>query len=121
MQTIASNNILICKVIESKDTTGDGLHQETEFSKLYLGKKFTLNKDSGEMNGGVSNHNASGKPQILDHGNTQQNFKAITVYEPYVTIDLIQISHSKNKNNQSSFLFVSGTKTMSGLCSKLNE
>lgn len=121
MQTFASSNILVCKIIESKGTTDNGLHQETGFSKLYINKAFTLNKESGEMNGGLSNHNSFGKPQILDHGNSEQNYKAITVYEPYVKVDLIQVSFAKNKNNQYSFLFVSGTQTFSGLCSKLNE
>lgn len=99
---IAFTKPLSCEVLDSK-SLGNGTLQSTDFSNLYIGNKFILDKKTGKMLGDLQNHNSNGEPTVLDYGSDKQNYKAITVYKPYTQVELIQVTYDKNKKISTHF------------------
>ena len=91
---------------------------ETGFSKLYLGKEFIVGKGTGRIKGGLSQDNADGQPKVLDYGPSQHPFKALALYKRNTSIDYLCVEEF-NENSEKPFIFISGSSTFSGICTRL--
>ena len=104
-----------CTVKQTAGLRDNGEMSETNFSKLYLGKEFVVDKRTGLMNGGLSNHNAYGQPKVIDYGSSQQSFKVITIFNPMTAVDYLYVEEFK-ANSEKPFIFITCQDIFSGIC-----
>lgn len=107
-----------CRIYFSSDLQDDGVMRPSDFSKFYVGKEFIVDKETGRISGRISNHNASGQPQVLDYGSNEQAFKALTIYRPRISIDSIYIKEFQD-SGEKPFLLMKGSTVYSGICMPL--
>ena len=88
----------------------------TELTKVYVGEEFVVDRETGRMIGLVTNHNASGKPTVLDLGGGDQAYKVLTIYKPKVFVDLLLVQDFVDGTTKP-FLFISGPQVITGTCS----
>jgi len=113
----------IAQAIDAYKCTIDytaGLHDSgeiapTSFSKLLQSKEFVVDKGTGRITGGVSNHSASGQPQVLDYGSDVQSFKVLTIFKPNTTVSYLYIKEFSD-NQEKPFIFISASNVFSGKC-----
>ena len=104
-----------CTIDYTATLQDNGDIQESDFTKLWLGKEFVVDKGTGRIKGGLSNDNAFGKPQIIDYGSKEQAFKVLTIFKPSTTINYLYIEEF-NENQEKPFMFIDGTNIFSGKC-----
>jgi hypothetical protein len=113
----ASSSAYKChiKSLKSLNDSGelvDFLHDEAfEFMK----KEFVVDRDTGRMSGATTNHGPYGQPRVIDKGSGEQAYKALTIVEPFTTVDFLYVQEFA-KGTKKPFFFVTGTKRYSGLC-----
>lgn len=100
-----------CIVSDAKRVADDGTFSEWTYS---IGKDFVLDRQTGRMSGTHTNHNAYGQPKVIDYGSEDQAYKAVTIYEPFTTLDYILVNEFSGPTKP--FIFLSGSITYSGLC-----
>ena len=104
-----------CVVKSSRSPDKAGQLVEDSVTKLFLGKTFTVDRETGRMLGTPSNHNAYGRPQVLDPGSSEQAYKVLTIFRPNVNVDFLRVEeHAEQKRKP--FLFVTGSMVMTGTC-----
>jgi len=107
-----------CKVLDAVTLDGDGKLGKDGFGYLYVDLKteFVVDRSTGKMlNKTISNHNMNGTPKVLDRGSKDQAFKVITIYEPFVQVDYLNIN-TYAETRKKPFYFLSGTSFISGTC-----
>jgi hypothetical protein len=104
-----------CNVTHTAGLTDTGGLAETNYSKLRLGNEFVVDRDTGRINGGLSNNNAFGQPKVLDYGSHEQAFKVVTIYKPMTTLAYLYIEEF-NENREKPFMFIDGQNIFSGVC-----
>lgn len=104
-----------CTVTDAKGLSDNGLLEPDEFSQMFPGKEFVLDKGTGRITGGLSNHNGNGQPEVLDYGSTEQAFKAITIFRPFVTVEYLYIEEF-NRSNLKPFMLIDGAHIFTGIC-----
>ncbi len=79
----ASYSDLRCKVAGAISISADGMLRRTDrLSDAYLGKRFSVDRQSGLMVGEIANSNAYVGPEVIDPGSDEDSFSVITVYAP---------------------------------------
>lgn len=104
-----------CVVTTAYVLTNKGKLETTGLVKAYLGAEFVVDRETGRMIGIVSNHNAYGKPTVLDAGGGDQAYKVITIYRPKVFVDFLLV-HDFVDGVTKPFFFISGPQVLSGTC-----
>jgi len=104
-----------CLVTHAASLSESGEMASSDFTNLYIGKEFTLDKGTGRIQGDLSNSNAHGQPIVLDYGSSEQAFKAITIFQPFTSITYLYIEEFV-EGIKKPFLILDGAKTYSGLC-----
>jgi len=66
-----------CKIERLSFASGDSGNSYETYKELYLGKEFTVNRESGVMVGGLKNSYVT-RPQVIDFGSTENSYKAVT-------------------------------------------
>ena len=62
------------------------------------------------------NHNDFAQPTVLDPGSSEQFFRVITVYQPYTSVDYLQIEEFAD-DEEKPFLFLDSPNTVvTGSC-----
>jgi hypothetical protein len=107
-----------CSIKTSAFVTGDGKLSVNSFTKIFLGRKFVVDVGTGRMIGDVTNHNAFGDPVLINRGDEKNGFKAVTVYKPNPTIDVINVE-TFVAGSLKPFFFTSDTHVMTGLCAAI--
>ena len=101
-----------CVVKESKTLADNGLLENWAFG---LDAEFVVDKDTGRMNGGLTNHGVFGKPNVIDPGSNQQAFKVLTIYSGFPTVDYLYIELFA-EGWPKPFIYRSGSNIYSGTC-----
>ena len=104
-----------CKILMAHGLSDDGRMIETNFSNLYVGREFVVDRGTGRITGKISNHNAYGEPKVLDRGSKAQAYKVITIYKPMTTIAYLYIKEFAD-GSEKPFMFVDGSNIISGIC-----
>lgn len=111
-----SGNDYWCSVLDVKKLGNDGLITDESVYRVTIGMHFSVNRSTGEISGKpISNTNAFGYPEVLDNGSSEQAFKVITVYKPYVYVSYLQINEYED-GSQKPFVFYDQTTMYTGLC-----
>jgi hypothetical protein len=107
-----------CTIKTSALVTDDGKLSVNSFTKIFVGRKFVVDVGSGRMIGDVSNHNAFGDPILINRGDKENGFKAVTVFKPNPAIDVINVETFAD-GRLKPFVFTSDTHVMTGLCTAI--
>lgn len=78
-------------------------------------KELVVDRDTGRMSGATSNHGPYGQPRVIDKGNDEQAYKALTIVEPFTTVDFLYVQEFA-KGAEKPFFFITGERYYSGLC-----
>jgi len=90
----------------------------TSSNGLTVGEEFVVDRSTGVMIGAFRNSNnfhEGNKPHVLDYGSSQQAFKAITIFQPKVSVDYLYVQEFSS-SSEKPFMFVTGSSTYTGLC-----
>ena len=101
-----------CVVKESKMLKDDGFLEEFDY---YKGKEFIVDKATGRMNGGVTNHNANTAPNVIDPGGDQQAYKVITTFGPYTSVAYLYVAEF-TEGYEKPFMHRKDGNLLSGTC-----
>ena len=106
-----------CTVVSAKQLGDTGEIVASGSGEIYIGSEFVIDRGSGKMIGPVpKNWGAFGQPQVLDPGSDVDGFKALTIYGPHVTVDLLVVE-SYAESSKKPFLFIdSNIFIISGVC-----
>jgi hypothetical protein len=104
-----------CTVKGGSNLTEAGRLDATASASAYVGAEFTLDRGTGRMSGALTNHGASGKPQVLDPGSTEQAYKAVTLFKPFTSVDLIYVKEFADSPIKP-FMFITGENVLTGTC-----
>ena len=108
-----------CNVKEGMSLSEDGsLQKKGGFADIAVGTKFTVDRRTGRVLGKISNHNAYGQPKVIDPGSSEQSFKAITIYQPNVTVDLLIIQQFSDSPEKPFIFLFYNTSVLSGTCTE---
>lgn len=66
-----------CKIERLIFASGDSGSSYETYKKLYLGKEFTVDRESGVMVGELKNSYVT-RPQVIDFGSTENSYKVVT-------------------------------------------
>jgi hypothetical protein len=91
-----------CEIHGGYGLVDSGEFVETAWAKMWVGREFIVDKDSGKMIGGFSNSGTGGDPKVLDRGSTDQAFKVITIYKPMTAVDYLYVQEF-NENAEKPF------------------
>jgi hypothetical protein len=81
-----------CTVESAVKVGADGKFVDDEAFKVVIGDVISIDRQTGKIEGTLSNYNSNGEARVLDFGSKAQKFKAITVYEPNIVVDYIEIT-----------------------------
>ena len=81
-----------CTVESAVKVGADGKFVDDEAFKVVIGDVISIDRQTGKIEGTLSNYNSNGEARVLDFGSKAQKFKAITVYEPNNIVDYIEIT-----------------------------
>jgi hypothetical protein len=104
-----------CIVTDTKELSDNGNLEQSDFTVMYLNKEFVVDKGTGRITGGLSNHAGLAQPVVLDFGSSEQSYKALTIYKPYTTVKYLYIQEF-NKTPAKPFLFIESGHIFSGTC-----
>lgn len=96
------------------------LVSESGFTAPDVGDEFVVNRQSGQISGRKITNTMSGKsPQVYSHLPAYNSYTAITIYEPNLTVDLLQI-HEYVKSESKPFIFKGAFgEVVTGVCLKI--
>lgn len=106
----------VCKILDVKKLSDGGRIIADDAFTFTIGMEFGVVRETGEIIGKtLSNQNANGSPKVLDIGSDRQAFKAITIYEPFVSVSYLMIKEYEDGSDKP-FIFYDVYSTYSGLC-----
>lgn len=117
--TVAYGKDYQCK-IDKVVLSGSKAGMLDVYQKLYLGKEFTVDKQSGKMIGALKNSYLT-KPQVIDYGSTGNSYKVVTTMREnqgvgagsnIYALNVMEFSSSKEKP----FVFLSNSEVYFGVC-----
>lgn len=116
----ASDKNYKCEILQGLTQTTEGKLKNSAFTDtvVKLNKDFTVNRQTGKINGigsSLSNQNSFGEPKVLDKGSIEQAFKVITIYQPNITVDYLEIQEFADGDTKP-FIFLSTGQIYSGTC-----
>ena len=104
-----------CVVKDATQLKDDGTQSEAKDVLVTIGDEFVVDKVTGRMIGRLSNHSMNRQPKVIDFGSDDQAFKALTIFEPYVTVNYLYIEEYA-QSFQKPFFFVEYQRYITGLC-----
>lgn len=104
-----------CKVLSAVGLQDDGALGTDGVPRGFVGQEFVVDKGTGRIIGTLTNHGSGGQPQVVDYGSDAQAYKAITVYQPNVSVDYLYVQEF-NETEKKPFFFVEGSKVLTGHC-----
>jgi hypothetical protein len=116
----ASDKNYKCEILQGLTQTAEGKLKNSAFTDtlVKLNKNFTVNRQSGKINvtnNGLVNENNFGKPKVLDKGSNEQAFKVLTIYQPNISVDYLEIQEFTDSYIKP-FIFLSSGNIYSGIC-----
>lgn len=103
-----------CTVKAVSKLQDDGTHSDDSVMTS-LGEEFVVDRVTGRMVGGLSNHSIGGQPKVIDPGSADQSFKALTIFGPYVSINYLEVQVYAN-SYEKPFSFIEFGSFITGLC-----
>jgi len=109
----------IKSVLELNDTGAFVTHG---WSANYQNRKFFVDMETGKVTRTtalkvrLSNFDSDDNPQLLDHGDKSNSFKAITLYEDTGEFALLQINNSVEGDKKSFFYHTGIGMILTGTC-----
>ena len=103
-----------CTIRALVTTVDDGPVMESE-RKAYVGKMFSINRQSGVMTGALKNAVLS-EPVVVDFGSSQNAFKAFSIFKgagSYITVINVR---EFDDGPLKPFLYTSNESVYSGVC-----
>jgi len=105
-----------CTIKSGRTVSDEGSFKDGGYPSLFVGKSFTVDRQTGRMLGVLQNHNGQfGQPQVVDRGGPEQSYKAVTIYAPNAAVDLLQVQQFA-ESREKPFLFVSSANVYAGTC-----
>lgn len=102
---------LQCTVDVAKRVNSQGSLDDVDYGSP--GLTFVVDRSDGRMDGLPRNHNPYGTPRVIEHGSSEMDFKAVTIYEPFAAAEVLVIRIWEPKMP---FAFSSGLDFFSGTC-----
>ena len=113
----ASNNFK-CVVKDSVTLEKNGkLSASTNVAKSNMHKEFVVNRITGQITGGGFVNTMSGQmPKVYDYLPKENGYKAITIYNPNLTVDYLQINEYVEGKEKPFFYKGAWGGMVSGIC-----
>ena len=112
-----AGGIYDCTVANVLSLSEDGIFKSME-GNYGVGKKFIVDRSTGEMKGELKNNEPLGKLELLNEGNSIQSFSAITKNRSSRLASYIYVQEF-SKNKLKPFFYVDLHLVYSGTCSSL--
>ena len=104
-----------CSVQDAKKVSENGLLVSNNVTKIYIGREFVVDRESGKMIGEVTNHNSGFIPKVFDYLPSENGYKVVTTYSPHPSIDYLHIVEYV-ESLEKPFFYTTGSTIMSGKC-----
>ena len=109
-----------CVITASYLLSGDGSLSETQYK---VGRTFTVDRGTGRAIGAIKNHNITAygnfQPTVIDRGNHEQYFKALTVYgSNNPSIDVLVVKQFADSEHKP-FMFSHSGEVTTGVCKNI--
>ncbi len=113
----AEKSIYVCEVKSALYLSENGTFKKRE-GNYGVGKKFIVDRSTGEMKGELTNNTGFSKLVLLNKGNSVQSLAAITTNRSSKTASYIYVQEF-SKNQLKPFFYVDFHHIYSGTCSSL--
>jgi hypothetical protein len=112
-----AENVYDCTVKNVLSLSETGIFEKMD-SNYGIGKRFIIDRSTGEMKGQLANNEALSKLELLNEGNSIQSFAAISKNGSSRLASYIYVQEF-SKNNLKPFFYVDLHLIYSGTCSSL--
>lgn len=79
-----------------------------------IGQKFTVNRETGRMEGDLTNYDESREPKLLKPESKDRPLEAVTIYEPVTMVEYLRVDVSSPGKP---FVFITLRMFYTGFCS----
>ena len=109
-----------CVITSSYLLSDDGSLSESQYK---VGRTFTIDRGTGRAIGAIKNHNITAygnfQPTVIDRGNHEQYFKALTVYgSNNPSIDVLVVQQFAD-SEEKPFMFSRSGEVTTGVCKNI--
>lgn len=119
-QAYAAGSDYKCTIERYSVASGDEGEVYESYRKIYLGKKFIVEKKSGLMAGVLKNSYFT-EPQVIDYGSSENSYKVVTIMSKQqgagagsniYALTINEFEKTRNKN----FVFMQNDEVFFGKC-----
>ncbi|NMH67022.1 hypothetical protein [Shewanella salipaludis] len=119
-QAYAAGSDYKCTIDRYSVASGDEGDVYEAYKKLYLGKVFTVERNSGLMAGALKNSHLT-EPQVIDHGSAENSYKVVATMRKEQGVGAGSNIYSLTineyeKSHQKSFVFLRNDEVFFGVC-----
>lgn len=109
-----------CKIERLFFASGDSGNSYETYKELYLGKEFTVDRESGVMVGELRNTYVT-RPQVIDFGSTENSYKVVTTMKTEQGTGAGSNIYALNidefdSGSKKPFVFMQNNKVFLGFC-----
>ncbi|WP_417455793.1 hypothetical protein [Kordiimonas sp.] len=113
---VAAVDDYLCEIMGTGRVVASGQFEETNILKMYVGRKFSVDRKTGMMSGALKN-NYHSMPRLVDRGSKDNSFKVMTVdvFENTTNVYVLNIGEFEEGPNKP-FIFYENSSVYYGRC-----